>query len=356
MLQRRKHIIEFNNTDRWLVSYADLITLLFAFFVVMYSISSINEDKYRVLAQTLSQSFRLTSPTTSDTMNIQPIDNRFEETIVGETPSTKIQASTQPPIESANSEKLEDLALQIESLFQSLIESDLVQLHKTDSWIEVELKSTVLFDSGSARPSEDANTIFKEVAHLLQAHQFPIFVEGFTDNQPIATTVFPSNWELSSARAAAVVRILVENAVPGERLSAIGYGPFRPKVDNLSEEHRAQNRRVVLAIARHSNAKSRAFVEVFSDDQTTMNEPLIPPLDDFADQPIAPSAQPENTDEDRIKALKAAGVRTIRLKNGGLLFTNRVDDPSKVESDLSEAAAADQQTEQVQPKQESPQD
>lgn len=212
-MARRKRQERHENHDRWLVSYADFITLLFAFFVVMYAISSVNEGKYRVLSNTLTEAF--ISPTMRmDTIQIgEPV--RKLEPQIGE----YFPATTEAVEEQAADTGVEAAALSLSEvkkrLKQSLkdyIDSELVSVIRTERGIEVEMKSKMLFKSGSARLSREALKALRDVAGILRDIQNQIRVEGHTDNVPISTVSFPSNWELSAARAAAVVHLFASTA------------------------------------------------------------------------------------------------------------------------------------------------
>ncbi len=233
MPRRRQHE-EHENHERWLVSYADFITLLFAFFVVMYSISSVNEGKYKVFTESLEGIF------TQPDRSVRPIP-------IGEHVPRATDASTgmQP-----ESEPLKQIAKGMEAAFSELIEEGQITLRGTETWLEIELNSSLLFPSGNATPNDAAFELIERLAAILAPYRNPIQVQGFTDNLPISTAAFPTNWELSSARAASVVRMLTNHGVDPARLAAVGYGEHQPVADNATAEGRARNRRVVLAIAR----------------------------------------------------------------------------------------------------------
>jgi chemotaxis protein MotB len=264
MARKRRHNEEHENHERWLVSYADFITLLFAFFVVMYSISSVNDGKYRVLSDTLTDAF-LTSAQSLDPIQIgervrtvEPEAGEFatpeREKTEGPTTDEKMDpADAQQPAQEQpqSTDKVETLDVEktmadLRSTLSPFIDQELVTITKSDRGIEVEMKSKMLFESGSARLSRDALTVLRNVADILKPLPNQILVEGHTDNVPIRTIAFPSNWELSAARAASVVHLFTRQGVDSSRLAAIGYGEFRPVGDNETEEGRQKNRRVAL--------------------------------------------------------------------------------------------------------------
>jgi len=247
-MARRKRQEEHTNHERWLVSYADFITLLFAFFVVMYSISSINEGKYRVLSDTLTNAF-VTPAQSLKPIQVgeqvrsvipQPGDFATPEPVTVEA-STQARDQSEPP-------SMDQIRANLNLALEPFIDQDLVKVTRTDRGIEVEMKSEMLFKSGSASPSRIAFKALKDFTAIVKSVPNKINVEGHTDNVPIKTVTFPSNWELSAARAASVVHVLAKLGVEAPRLAATGYGEYQPIEDNASEDGRQSNRRVALVI------------------------------------------------------------------------------------------------------------
>jgi len=258
-MAKRKIEEEHVNHERWLVSYADFITLLFAFFVVMYSISQINEGKYRILSNTLSDAFNQASPiytpTTegaaggtdlSSVVEMQMPVLREPGAEIDKPPDPEMTEDEMGPLD----KKLQEVSDQVEESLKPLINEGLVNLRGNEEWLEIELNSSLLFSSGEATLKGEAGQILRELAFLVADLDYPVRVEGFTDNVPINTPRFPSNWQLSTARASAVVDLFTEQGVPPGRLAAIGYGEFQPIADNSTEQGRAANRRVVLMISK----------------------------------------------------------------------------------------------------------
>lgn len=265
-MARRKRHEEHVNHERWLVSYADFITLLFAFFVVMYSISQVNENKYRVLSSTLTEvfnkpQFRLdalqaeragaTQPVTAAAAMVTPIELPVRVdapgTAAGESGGEEPVAA---PSHDAAAEAFHALGDRLQTQLADLVERGVVTLRGSEEWLEIELPSALLFESGEAELSNRAMLLLGRIATILRGHGYPVRVEGFTDNQPISTGRYPSNWALSAARAAAVVELFIEEGIPPFQLMAAGYGEFQPVADNGSEAGRARNRRVVLMVAK----------------------------------------------------------------------------------------------------------
>jgi chemotaxis protein MotB len=276
MARKKKHE-EHENHERWLVSYADFITLLFAFFVVMYSLSSVNEGKYRVLSEALVAAFR--APTKSldpiqygNPMKAPPVPSQQEQNVPAPTrpglsPPVLVPLQNRRPdpyaaiaeakakIEAEQQKSLAEMAKELEQALAELIDKDLVNVRKTKHWMEVEIKTSILFASGSSRLSDSSTETLRKVAHILGAYPNPIHVEGFTDNRPINTVAFPSNWELSAARAASVVHLFSRNGIDAARMAAIGYGEHQPVADNATAHGRNANRRVVLVVLADPSAR-----------------------------------------------------------------------------------------------------
>ncbi|MCY1395026.1 Motility protein B [compost metagenome] len=244
-MARRRHREEHENQERWLVSYADFITLLFAFFVVMYSISSINEGKYKILSETLTGVFN------------QP-EHAMKAIPIGEERPRTTQKEQLREVQNGAAEDnpLEQIADSVRAAFGDLIATDQLHVRGTEQWIEITLNSSLLFPSGEALPNEAAFNIIEKVAGILAPYRNPVNVEGFTDNVPIHNARYPTNWELSAARAASIVRLLAQDGVDPGRLAAVGYGEFQPVADNADAEGRARNRRVVLVVSRNLEVRN----------------------------------------------------------------------------------------------------
>jgi chemotaxis protein MotB len=280
--ERRQHDEE-ENHDRWLISYADFITLMFAFFVVMYSISSVSEGKYRVLSDSLSQIFDNTKGVSSTipapidlpieqrapyetyegTMKSDEIKGTIEDVLneVKEAPEEVIEPSTGEGLAEGDRIKksLGEIADDIRYELIPFIDDDLITVNNTNDKIEVEIKSEMLFASGAARLKSDVIPVLSNLATIFSTFSNPIQVEGFTDNDPIQTAIFPSNWELSAARAASVVHLLMRKGIDPVRMSATGYAEFKPIADNSTEEGRQLNRRVMIIIP--TTPDERATIE-----------------------------------------------------------------------------------------------
>jgi chemotaxis protein MotB len=231
-MARKKIHEEHENLERWLVSYADFITLLFAFFVVMYSISSVNEGKYRVMSDALVSAFK-EPPTTEKLIEMQ---TRNPEMMTGT--GQPIGKSVQQPGGAADrakaAESMKKVAKNVLQAMQPLIQNGKVRVTQSPRGITVEINASVLFKSGEAVLQQQSTEALAAVAQVLGQVDNPIQVEGHTDNIPINSPNFPSNWELSSSRAGSVVRLFTERGVPAARMVAIGYADNRPVDTNAT--------------------------------------------------------------------------------------------------------------------------
>jgi chemotaxis protein MotB len=269
MARRRKNHEEPENLERWLVSYADFITLLFAFFVVMYAVSSVNEGKYRVLSEALNTVF-LATPSSDDPIQIgepprdllalpdgplvpQPNQAGAEGEALGaaEGESGAVQGTDQG--EGAGERFREDgaatrVADELMISLQDYIDQDLLKVTQAGDRIEIEMRAKMLFASGTAHLTRPSLQALREMSKTLKRVSSHLQVEGHTDNVPIATPAFPSNWELSAARAASVVHFLGRQGVEPWRMAAVGLGEHRPIAENTDEEGRAANRRVTIVV------------------------------------------------------------------------------------------------------------
>ena len=246
MRRRRKYLDQrqSDNHERWLVSYADFITLLFAFFVVMYALSSVSEGKYRVLSDSLVSAFG-----SKAIERIAPPAQPFPQ----ELPLRRISKPSDVP--GRQREQMRSMAQDILKVLDSLVRDGQVKVTQSNRGISIEINASVLFASGQAQLQAESGRALQQVAGVLAATEQGIQVEGYTDDAPISTGQFPSNWELSAARASSVVRLFIDNGVAEARLSAIGYGPNRPVTSNLTPEGRSRNRRVTVMILAETPGK-----------------------------------------------------------------------------------------------------
>ena len=248
------------NADRWIVSYADFITLLFAFFVVMYSISSVNDGKFRVLAEMLPEVFNDDGGKGSEELRsavaidlggrtIETLRNLATlESVVDERSSDLLEDAE--PLEIDANASVEE---RVNQAIEPLIDLEGVNVRDGQQWLEVELPNELLFASGATQLSPQALPVLQRMAESLRGVDSAVRVEGFTDNVPIRGGAISSNWQLSAVRAAAVVEQFTRTGLDPLQMSAVGYGEFYPVTDNTTDAGRAQNRRVVIAIAKHDD-------------------------------------------------------------------------------------------------------
>ncbi|HEY3730259.1 MAG TPA: flagellar motor protein MotD [Steroidobacteraceae bacterium] len=272
--RRRRRQDDHDNHEAWAIPYGDLVTLLLAFFVVMYAMSSVNEGKYRVLSDSLAEAFhgtpRSSQPLEADGSRLQPIEQlpltQVHRMISSSLPARHIMSAptapapahptvsptADPPSSEAQSAPpggdLERLAEDVSAALAPLIASGNVRVRRYDSWIAVDISTDILFVSGVARLSGPAVTALQRLADTLRSVPNAIRVEGHTDNRPINTPAFPSNWELSAARAASVVHLFMDRGIAAQRLAVVGYGEYRPAMSNATQDGRNANRRVEVLI------------------------------------------------------------------------------------------------------------
>src|SRR5262245_4484928 len=261
MARRHKHE-EHANHEAWAIPYGDLITLLLAFFVVMYAMSSVNEGKYRVLSDSLVAAFQ-GAPKTLEPIQVgekqagpgtDPIISMVQKPLLDSQARTAIQpiamAQHTPTtsIGPAQSDELASVAAEVEQAMSDLIDRELIVVRRHGTWVEVEIQTDILFPSGVATLSPPAEQVLTQLAETLKPFPNSIRVEGHTDDRPINKPAFPSNWELSSARAASVVHLFTRAGMDPARLAVVGLGENRPVQSNDTPEGRNANRRVVLVI------------------------------------------------------------------------------------------------------------
>lgn len=246
-MARRKTEEEHENHERWMVSYADFLTLLFAFFVVMYAISSVNEGKYRVLSNSLVEAFRSANNEQGITVvNPAVTTGKPVPAMVSQSPR-----KVSPEVEARRQQyrkQMRNMAEEVMRVLSPLVQGGQVRVTEGVNGISIEINASALFSPGEAVLGGDASRALRAVAEVISAGEFPIKVEGHTDNVPIGTALYPSNWELSASRASSVVRLFVDAGVKPYRLTAAGYADQRPVAENNTPEGKARNRRVTILV------------------------------------------------------------------------------------------------------------
>ncbi len=308
---RRPRIETRINHERWLVSYSDFVTLLFAFFVVMYSVSSVNEKKYRQLASTLESAFSA-NPDSINNPNGVDVERSGEP----------LQSDL---LESPLAE-VDELAEEIKKALSGVLDDDKISLSGNEEWVEIELSSNLLFSLGSSRMSSEAKKLLSSVAEILAPFDNAVAIAGHTDDLPINNAEFDNNWALSSARAVSVVNFLSYQGVKPHRLSAVGYGEHRPILENTDNESRRRNRRVVIKIAKNAVPPPKIQISQYQSEAASLAD------QDPSSEDISEGDTIENTDLQRETPstpadLSESPVNPVRLRGGGLLFSSDPDLP-----------------------------
>jgi chemotaxis protein MotB len=272
MARKPKRPEEHINHEAWAIPYGDLITLLLAFFVVMYALSTVNQGKYRLLSDSLYAAFR------GEPRTLEPVQLGQHQAGAGADSHTGVLQQQRPDPQHApaagqlvklaplmpqvtptraaelaaqaaqREAALTRVADQVQNALGDLVKRNLMTVRRKEMWVEVELRTDILFTSGSAQPAPAAVPVLARLGQALAPLPNAVRVEGYTDNVPIRTSVFYSNWELSAARAGSVVRVLSGEGIDPERLAVVGYGEQRPVQSNDTAEGRNANRRVVVVI------------------------------------------------------------------------------------------------------------
>src|SRR5438552_3574958 len=223
------------NAERWLLTYADLITLLMVFFVVLYSMSSADSTKFKAISMALQQAFNL------DVLKGQAA------TSIGDPAASPPSPPVDNLIDDSQVPTVSRLESKIQAVVDGVAQAPDVSVSVDKEGVVIRLSGSYLFDSGRAELKPNSLSILDTVSAELRLQANDIRVDGHTDSTPIDSPRYPTNWELSVARALAVTRYLTEtDGVPSGRLMAAGFGEFRPLMPNDTREHRAMNRRVEI--------------------------------------------------------------------------------------------------------------
>ncbi len=258
--RRRSHV----NHDRWLVSYADFITLLFAFFVVLYASSQVDKRKIGRLALAIQVAFQemgvFQASTTeipidvADPMpfsTVQAVENTERTASLGRIAS-RPDGSLGTGVENGD---LAELQAELKIALATEIQRKEIAMHREPDGLVISLREVGFFESGSAQMKATSQAAFDRIASMLRQRDYRLRIEGHTDNAPIHTSQFASNWELSTSRATEIVRLLiVRDGFGPDRLSAAGFAEYHPVATNLTSEGRGMNRRVDIVILGHTLA------------------------------------------------------------------------------------------------------
>ncbi|MDX3773768.1 OmpA family protein [Chromatiaceae bacterium AAb-1] len=313
--KRRHQHVEEEQLDRWLVSYADYMTLMFALFVVLYALAIVKEEKFSVLTDSLTRIF--------DKPDASGTGVKGEDLLTHNTPQSEFSSygtsldEAKGPELVADASTLSDVTRQklgsplisieeeLTRAIANLLEQGVAKLQRDENWLVIELNSGLLFASGSATATSSARTLLMEIARVINPVNNYLRVRGYTDDQPINNELFASNWELSVARATSVLRLLETLGVSPYRMAIEGFGQYYPATSNNDPQGRAENRKVVIAVSRYAYQPSEP--EVVEDEE---NEVLQQKLEQV-------------TQDD-------GSIRVIALPGGGIRITTRQDNPDAV--------------------------
>ncbi|KAA1160142.1 chemotaxis protein [Pseudoalteromonas fuliginea] len=315
MLRRRlRHTSsKSQHTERWLVSYADYMTIMFAFFVVMYAIAIDKEEKFQILSDSLEHVFdksaRQHSQVGDGVNGSGVLTDRVtpeQEVLYGESIQKKEQGPELLDGQSDTSnikqkylgKPLDSLLTKLQSALIDEIRDGEASLELNQDWLIIELSSGMLFSSGSSVAHSRAKQVVKIVKDIIDPVDNYIRVRGYTDNEVISNEIFRSNWELSVARSTSILVELEALGINSARMAIEGYGQYSPFADNNTEKGRAENRKVVIALSKYG----------------------LPPKDSpsLEQKNIAVQTEPEvelPSDDNTIKI--------IRLPHGGIRITTR---------------------------------
>jgi chemotaxis protein MotB len=317
MARKKKHE-EHMNHEAWAIPYGDLVTLLFALFTVMYAMSSVNEGKFRVLSDAMIAAFN-GAPKSMRPLNMgEPEPGKGgEKPLVGITPTALIKIKGQEesphpiaPVRTDIQGSLIRMEREVQEAMRALIDAKLITVKRESMWLEIEINTDILFPSGSGAFSSSAEVVLDKLAEVLKPFPNPIRVEGHTDDRPIHTGAFPSNWELSAARAASVVHQFTKQGIDPLRLEIVGFGEFHPRQPNASAEGRNANRRVAVLVLEAVSAAQETTARVTADTPDS-----IAPGVDLADAGSATNrlmvrVPPEAVERTVLMKVKPAAIET----------------------------------------------
>ncbi|MGS0534997.1 flagellar motor protein MotB [Pseudoalteromonas sp. SaAl2] len=315
MIRRRlRHQTSSNqHTERWLVSYADYMTIMFAFFVVMYAIAINKEESFQILSDSLEQVFdqsaRQHRQEGSGVTGTDLLTDRVspeKELLYGESIQKQEagpelldgQSDTSNIKQKHLGKPLDSLLTKLQSALIDEIRDGEASLELHQDWLIIELSSGMLFSSGSAVAHSRAKTVIGMVNDIIAPVDNYVRVRGYTDNETIRNEIFRSNWELSVARATSILVELESLGINPARMAIEGYGQYSPFADNSTEQGRAENRKVVVALSKYGLPEQEAPREGELEEEKVEPEVIELPSDD-------------NT------------IKVIQLPHGGIRITTR---------------------------------
>ena len=318
-MRKRRAAVEHDNIHRWLVSYADYMTLMFALFVVLYAMAMVNEKPFDSITESFGRVFQASEEETKNR-------GHGDSILMVNTSKTNVKLYGNGILEVAGPELLDNeknlsnisdakvgsnlssLEKELNTALYDLVESGFAQLQIDGDWLEIELNSGLLFPSGSSSATNSATNILGAIYDVIGEVSNFVRVRGYTDNQAINTEIFSSNWELSVYRATSILRVLEDLGMSPARMAIEGYGQYYPSADNSTAQGRAKNRKVVVAISKYGLEKSNLL------NTPTINIKDIDVINKLADH-----------DE------KSEEIKIIRLPNGGIRITTRSENEEVAE-------------------------
>ncbi|MDN3378171.1 MULTISPECIES: flagellar motor protein MotB [unclassified Pseudoalteromonas] len=315
MIRRRLRHQPSNNqhTERWLVSYADYMTIMFAFFVVMYAIAINKEESFQILSDSLEQVFDQSARQHSQegtgvtgtgllTDRVSPEKELlYGESIQKQEAGPELldgQSDTSNIKQKHLGKPLDSLLTKLQSALIDEIRDGEASLELHQDWLIIELSSGMLFSSGSAVAHSRAKTVIGMVNDIIAPVDNYVRVRGYTDNETIRNEIFRSNWELSVARATSILVELESLGINPARMAIEGYGQYSPFADNSTEQGRAENRKVVVALSKYGLPEQETPREGDLEEEKAEPEVIELPSDD-------------NT------------IKVIQLPHGGIRITTR---------------------------------
>jgi chemotaxis protein MotB len=258
------------NHERWVISYADFITLLLAFFVVMYAVSTVNSSKFQQMAEAFASAFMGKVPTIRDSgmaaAEKAPFDNLpspVRAPVVTREPQVKhLPHALRQQVEQ-QAEKLVEAYEKLTQLLANMIREGQVRVTLKSIGVVIDINAVVLFNSGKAELTPAALQLIEQIASVLKDLNYRIQVNGFTDNAPIHSAQFDSNWDLSAARAISVVKRFVSGGIDPMLLVGAGYGEYHPVASNDTLEGMAVNRRVSIVVVSPTDGKDSLKTPLF---------------------------------------------------------------------------------------------
>ena len=310
---------ENSHTERWLVSYADYMTLMFALFVVLYSMAITKENEFEVLSNSLENVFIKSALKSSE----QGSGVKGEGLLIENSLETEFNLYGNAITNEDRGPELLDgfgdlvnlqqkrLGSPLESLNQNLqaalfdhIEAGEAKLELDDDWLTIELSSGLLFGSGSAVSTNEAKKVVSDVYGIIKNVDNYIRIRGFTDNLPINNELFNSNWQLSVARATQMLLELESLGVNPAQMAVEGYGEYAPFASNDTPEGRAENRKVVIALSKYGLPS--VSEDLNANQENTQNTVII--------------------EDSKLDNVTNGQIKVIELPNGGIRITTREEE------------------------------